>query len=549
MDIYYDAIVIGTGIAGLFTALNIDQSQRVLLISKSQLDSGNSALAQGGIVSCKNKEVHFKDTVTAGCFYNDRDAVELIENYSHENIEKLIDYGVAFERDRLGNLKFTREGGHSEDTILYCKDTTGKEIIMCLINQALKRNNITLLEDTLVTEFILEHEQIIGISVLDSLEQMVTYYSNKVVIATGGVGMIYKNTTNSVESTGDGIALAKNVGATVIDMEFIQFHPTAMYGDDYEKRFLISEAVRGEGGILRNIYGEEFMNSYHELGDLAPRDIVARGIFEELQKTDSEFVFLDITHVDSSYVKSRFPNIYEKCLDVGVDITKDLIRVAPAEHYIMGGIKTDLDGKTSIEGLYACGECACTGVHGANRLASNSLLEGIVFGGQIAKKINKIYKTKKDQDNFKLHNNDHIIKDNNTLENSIIVKKNNGYKNKNKYQNNTNNIDNKNSNNRMMDRIQIDNLLEIEHALRDTMTRNVSIIRTETDLSRALKIIQQLEMKLSEYNTSKKLLELKNMISVSKLIVLAALNRKESIGTHFIIKQNKDEDEEGLVAR
>lgn len=522
MNRCYDAIVIGTGIAGLYTALNIDKNSKVLLISKAKCDSGNSSLAQGGIVSCKNKEVHFSDTVSAGCFYNDTDAVRLIEDYSQENIEKLIGYGVHFERDGSGNLKYTREGGHSEDTILYSKDTTGKEIIKCLIGEVKKRDNITILEDLLVTELIREEDRVMGIHALDSLGQTKTYYSNNIVLATGGVGRVYKNTTNSTESTGDGISLANQIGAVMKDMEFIQFHPTAMYGDDYEKRFLISEAVRGEGAILRNIDGDDFMKKYHPMKDLAPRDIVARSITTEMKATESPFVYLDITHKDSEYIKNRFPNIYEKCLKQGIDMTKDFIKVAPAEHYVMGGIKTDLYGQTSITGLFACGECACTGVHGANRLASNSLLEGIVFGGQIAKKVNYITKSINniDADNRFKCQGDESKK--NIAEKGGFLKQCDEF------------FEGNNS-------LEVESILEIENILRDTMIKYVSIIRTERELYIASKVVEELQRKMEPITIrDKNFFELKNMLIVSKLIVAASISREESIGTHFIEKEEEE---------
>lgn len=495
----YDVIIVGTGIAGLFTALNIKKKLKILLITKSNLKGGNSSLAQGGIVSCINQDTHFRDTISAGCFYNDSDAVRVIEKQSEKCINKLIDFGVKFERDSRGNFKYTREGGHSEKTILYSKDATGLEIIRCLIDEVKQRENIELLENTLVVDLFKSFDKIKGIKVLDEEDRLKTYHCSRLVLATGGVGRVYKNTTNSSELTGDGIALAYNVGAEICDMEFIQFHPTAVYGDDYERRFLISEAVRGEGGILRDISGRCFMENYHVMKDLAPRDIVSRSIAKEIKHSGAEFVYLDVTEKDSSYIKKRFPTIYEKCLKGGIDITKDFIRVSPAQHYIMGGIKTDLNGKTNIGGLFACGECACTGVHGANRLASNSLLEGIVFGEKISEIINCEKESLKECESYyKQTTSD-------------------------EYQSTRNN----------------QSLREIEMMLRDTMTENVSIIRIKKDLLYALDIIEKLEDKLlEETHRGKKFFEIKNMLTVSKLITKAAINREESIGSHFIVKED-----------
>lgn len=507
---YYDVIVIGTGIAGLFTALSIDESLKVLMVTKSSLDNGNSTLAQGGIVSCINPKVHFEDTMKAGSFYNKEQAIRVIAKDSQKNIDRLIAYGVNFDRDEDGNLKLTREGGHRESTILYSKDITGKEIIRALNNEINKRENINILENTLAIELLKTNQVINGMVSLDKNRQVEKYTCKTLVLATGGVGRIYKNTTNADEITGDGIALAYKIGAKVKDMEFIQFHPTALYGDDYERRFLISEAVRGEGAILRNINGEAFMNKYHDMGDLAPRDVVARSIFKEMKITKSDFVYLDITHKDSNDTKERFPNIYKHCLSKGIDMTKEYIRVAPAEHYIMGGIETDLYGKTNIVGLYACGECACTGTHGANRLASNSLLEGIVFGGRVAKSINTEFLNKaKEKKEIKIKSNDK------QLECFYGDKIGSEY---------------------------IHKFQKIENELREAMTEDVSIVRNKQSLMSALGKINMLDNDLgNEKILNIKYFELKNMITVSKLIIKGALKRTESIGSHFIAENDWSE--------
>lgn len=499
MDKSYDVIIIGTGIAGLFTALNIDKRLKILLISKSSIDKTNSTLAQGGIVSCVSPEVHFKDTMRAGAFYNKEEVLRMVEKESSRNIETLIEYGVEFERDQDGNLKFTREGGHSENTILYSKDATGEEIIRVLNREVQKSTNIELLEDTTVIELIKHANIITGIMVLDKEENIKTYSSKNVVLATGGVGRIYKNTTNRSEITGDGIALAYEIGAIVKDMEFIQFHPTAMYSNDDSRRFLISEAVRGEGAILRNTKGQAFMNKYHELKDLAPRDIVSRSIVKEMQNTKSDFVYLDMTHKNSDYIKDRFPNIYKHCLTKGIDMTKQYIPISPAEHYVMGGITTDLDGKTNIDGLFACGECACTGLHGANRLASNSLLEGIVFGRRVAESINN-KKSKEFKDICKVQGIYHTEKNH---------------------------------------RSKSELFLEIENTLRNTMTDYVSIVRNKKDLLKALDIVEKLSIKLdSNKAMNKRFFELRNMIKISKLIIESAIKREKSLGVHFIVQDD-----------
>lgn len=383
----YDVIIIGTGIGGLFTALNIEEDKNILMITKSDLGSGSSKLAQGGIVACKNKKSHYKDTLVAGSFYNNKEAVRVLQNDASFNINKLIELGVNFDKDKEGNLLYTKEGGHSEPRILHCRDTTGEEIIKVLKDKVKKRKNITIKENEFVADII--HKN--GVNMVITVDsELKAFYGNTIVIATGGVGQIYENTTNPIDITGDGIALARRAGIKVCDMEFIQFHPTGMYEENGENASLISEAIRGEGGILRNIKGERFMEKYHEMKDLAPRDIVSRSIFKEIIETKSDYVYLDVTHLDGDYIKKRFPNIYKMCLSKGVDITKDYIKVSPTQHYLIGGIETDLKGRTGLNDVYACGECTRTGVHGANRLASNSLLEGIVFANIIADEINSL---------------------------------------------------------------------------------------------------------------------------------------------------------------
>ncbi|MEG0371584.1 MAG: L-aspartate oxidase, partial [Clostridium sp.] len=491
---YYDVIIVGTGISGLFTALNIDSDKRVLMISKGEIGQGSSELAQGGIVSCINKEQHLIDTINAGNNYNDRAAVKTLGDESEENIKKLINLGVEFDKDSDGELCYTLEGGHSIATILHCKDITGKKIIDVLKRRVIESENIFLRGNTYVADIICEGD----IKKIVALDHNINYfYSESVVIATGGVGQIYNNTTNSGDITGDGIAIASRMGLDICDMEFIQFHPTAMYEEGNNRKFLISEALRGEGGILRNINGERFMEKYHHMKELAPRDIVSRAIFTELSKSNSKYVYLDITHRDKEFLKMRFPNIYEKCLNKGIDISKDYIRVAPAQHYIMGGIKTDIRGKTKIPGIFACGECARTGVHGANRLASNSLLEGIVFGKIIAGEINK----------------DKAMKDINITYNDVGI-----------YKNITNN---KNENEKYQ---------EIRECLRETMEKYVSVIRSEDSLNKALLIIDKLKNELvNNFYVSKDYFETLNIVTIGELIVNASIKRKESLGAYYRI--------------
>ncbi|MFT9494250.1 L-aspartate oxidase [Anaerosolibacter sp.] len=493
-----DVIVIGTGIAGLYTALNINDNYRVTVLTKTALEMNNSNLAQGGIAACVSPtddfEAHYEDTMKAGAYHNHREHTRLLIEEAPVNIEKLLQYGVDFDRDEEGKLLVTREGGHSKRRVLHAKDATGREIIRGLGEEIHRRRNIQVQEYVWATRLTMSPKGLIGIAAINKDEEQIIYQAHCIVFATGGVGQIYKNTTNPSVATGDGIAMAYEAGAEIQDMEFIQFHPTAMYTDTPGQKFLISEAVRGEGAILRNIHGEAFMEKYHELKDLAPRDIVARSIFAEMIKTDQPHVYLDITHKGEEFIRHRFPTIYSHCLKEGIDMTKEWIPVAPAEHYIMGGILTDKYGRTNIEGLYACGECACTGVHGANRLASNSLLEGLVFGKRVAEDINEKLKQYKPKEAVSI-----------------------GWMGKGEEKAKAK-----------------EELSVLKNRLKDTMDRHVSIIRTEKGLKQAQKEVNKMKEVLEENReNSIPYYELKNMITVALLIIEDALKRKESLGGHY----------------
>lgn len=388
---YTDVLIIGGGLASLYTALNIKSDLKITIITKGDLYRCNSSLAQGGIAACIDKEdsykSHIKDTFIAGNKFNNLQALNMMVKTSKERIDKLIEFGVFFDKYKNGKLKTTMEGGHSNRRILHAGgDITGKVIMDTLISNVKKRSNITVLDNTMAIDLIKNKNICIGAKVLNKKVFNIT--SKHTVIATGGIGGLFKNTTNTSISTGDGIALAYRAGCNLKNMEFIQFHPTAFYSKEKGKKFLISEAVRGEGAYLKNKFNERFMLKYHKRGELAPRDIVARGIYKELIDNDEECVYLDATHLENSFIKKRFPNIYKKCLENGFDMCNDYIPVIAVEHYFIGGIETDFNGLTNIKNLYACGECANTGVHGANRLASNSLLECITFGYNIAENIN-----------------------------------------------------------------------------------------------------------------------------------------------------------------
>jgi len=393
----WDVVVIGSGIAGLYSAVNLDPGFKVCILSKETMDENNSYLAQGGIAAAIGAgdlpEYHYNDTIMAGAGHCNEEAVAVLVEEAPKEIEMLCKLGTNFDRNPDGTLTTTREGGHGRFRIVHAfGDATGKEVVDSLLRVCRKRDNISIKENCFAIDLILTEGSCAGVLIAESSDIQSTkkvLYCRSVICASGGIGQVYRNTTNSEVLTGDGISMAYRAGAVLSDMEFVQFHPTAFYKPtDGGSRFLISEAVRGEGGILLNINHERFMHKYHEMGEIAPRDIVSRAIFSEMKKTGSKHVYLDITHEDSGYLKKRFPTIYGNCLKEGIDITKDYIPVSPVQHYFMGGIRTDLFGRTSIENLYACGEAANSGVHGANRLASNSLLEGLVFGRRCARDIN-----------------------------------------------------------------------------------------------------------------------------------------------------------------
>lgn len=386
----YDFIVVGSGIAGLYTALQTNKYGKTIIITKGSIDDCNTKYAQGGIAAAISKkdspDLHFQDTIAAGDGLCDEDAVRILVDEAPDRISDLVDIGVPF--DTLdGGIALTMEAAHSVPRILHAGgDATGEHIEVTL-SRKVRQAKIQILEDFLATEVLLEDGKVAGIKALDcrtgTIEEIGCQY---LILSTGGVGQLYKYTTNSGVATGDGITLAYSAGAEIVNMEFFQFHPTALRLPGVAP-FLISEAVRGEGGILRNVDGHHFMPDYTPAGDLAPRDIVARSIIYEMAKTGSDRVFIDATHLPSKVVTTRFPHIYRFCLDHGVNITKGLMPVAPAAHYMMGGIRTNTWGETNIPGLFAVGETACTGVHGANRLASNSLIEVLVFSKRILQKI------------------------------------------------------------------------------------------------------------------------------------------------------------------
>ncbi len=385
----YDVIIVGGGVAGLYAALNLDDSTEVLLMVKREITLSNSSLAQGGVASVldltnDDYESHIRDTMIAGGNANDPEAVRTLVTEGPQDVMRLYELGVDFDRSGDG-LQMTLEGGHSRHRIVHHKDSTGKAIVDTLIEIVKAKKNITIIENTLLCS--LQRAENGFFAHVMSPEGYSIISSPYVILATGGIGRVYKYTTNSAIATGDGIALAYELGARIKHLDYVQFHPTALAAHERE-RLLISEAVRGEGALLLNCDGNRFMDRYDDRLELAPRDVVSRSIILESRRTGSENFYLDITHKGAEFLKQRFPMIYSRCLEAGIDMTKEWIPIFPCQHYLMGGIDVDLHARTSISRLYAAGECSHTGVHGKNRLASNSLLEALVFGRRAAQDIN-----------------------------------------------------------------------------------------------------------------------------------------------------------------
>lgn len=383
----FDTIIIGSGIAGLYTALLAKEVGSVLILTKGSLDECNTKYAQGGIAAPigleDSPELHFQDTIAAGAGLCDPEAVRILTEEAGDRIADLIDFGVPFDT-QFGQVALTREAAHSVPRILHAGgDATGERIEVTLSRAVRESARITIMEHCLATEIGVRDGAASGVTALDALVGSLEHFAApNIILATGGAGRLFKLTTNPEIATGDGVALAYQAGAEISDMEFIQFHPTAVRFPGIPP-FLISEAVRGEGGVLRDVEGHRFMPEYNHDAELAPRDIVARGIVSQMKKTGSDRVFIDVTHLPRKTITTRFPTIYRFCGEHGLDITRGMIPVAPAAHYIMGGVRTNAYGETNVKGLFACGEVACTGVHGANRLASNSLMEVLVFSKRI----------------------------------------------------------------------------------------------------------------------------------------------------------------------
>lgn len=388
MDLDTDIVIVGTGAAGLFTALNLPQEKNIVMLTKDSIEHSDSFLAQGGICVLKSEEdydSYFEDTMKAGHYENNKLSVEMMIRRSPEIIQDLITYGVDFEREK-GKLLYTREGAHSTARILYHEDLTGKEITSKLLDEVKKRKNITIREYTTMIDLTCEENTCYGVVIKEQNGTLALLQAAYVVLASGGLGGLYEHSTNFPHLTGDALSIALKHQVQLQDINYIQIHPTTLYSKKAGRRFLISESVRGEGAVLYNKNMERFVD------ELLPRDLLTKEIRKQMKKEGSKHVWLSMKDMGSEVIKKRFPNIYQRCLEEGYDVTKECIPVTPAQHYFMGGIKVDLDSKTSMEHLYAVGETSCNGVHGANRLASNSLLESLVFAKQAALHITEHFK-------------------------------------------------------------------------------------------------------------------------------------------------------------
>ncbi|CAN2040577.1 L-aspartate oxidase [Candidatus Magnetomoraceae bacterium gMMP-15] len=531
MEYKTDFLVIGSGVAGLTFALKVAPFGKVTLVTKKGVSDANTNLAQGGIASVFSKldsfDYHISDTLKSGDGLCNKEVVEMVVKKGPDRICELIEWGVKFNRSKEKNsteFDLGREGGHSHNRIIHAQDMTGREVERVLIEQIKLHDNISLFENHIAIDLVtcstrLKRGMVItekedtccGAYVLDTENNIVKNFSAKItVLATGGAGKVYVYTSNPDIATGDGIAMGYRAGASVANLEFVQFHPTCLYHPD-AKNFLISEAVRGEGARLIKSDSSEFMEKYDKQKDLACRDVVARAIDTELKKSGDDSVFLDISHKDSDFVKQRFPNLYEKCLKFGINMTKDPIPVVPAAHYMCGGLATDLSGKTDIKRLYAIGETACTGLHGANRLASNSLLEALVYADHSAKQAVIDFK-----------NYDSLPCPNTPPWDEVGT-------------------------------TDSDEAIMVSHnwdEIRRFMWNYVGIVRSDKRLARAAHRIENIQKEIHEYywdfKITSDLLELRNIATIAELIIESATRRKESRGLHYNILYPERDDKNWL---
>ncbi|HEX8235550.1 MAG TPA: L-aspartate oxidase [Abditibacteriaceae bacterium] len=505
----FDFLIIGSGVAGLSCAIELESHGSVAVITKEEMSEGSTQWAQGGIAAVlspeplDSAELHESDTMKAGAGLCDQSAVQVLVNEGPHRIRQLIARGAHFDTEPTGELKLTREAAHRARRIVHAQgDSTGREVQRSLSASTLESKGVRVFEHTVTVDFIIKDGQCCGVLALDSESGELRLFRAKATIAaTGGLGAIYKVTTNPPVLTGDGLAMAFRAGAALMDMEFVQFHPTSFAKGPNNPKFLISEAVRGEGALLLNVHGERFMPRYHPDAELAPRDVVSRAIAQEILSTRSEYVTLDLTANTAQEIAARFPKIYSTCVAYGIDPAKEPIPVSPAEHYMMGGIRTDLNGATNVPGLLACGECACTGVHGANRLASNSMLEGLVFGIRTVRAAMAM----KDSQCPTL-----------PLEPSPVP----------------------------ATRIEYseEELEQARRSVQETMWQYAGLVRDGEGLRTAMRVLDDLQDRYGQAMPTRDSIELVNMITSARLVTRAALEREESRGAHFRTDFPKTDD-------
>jgi L-aspartate oxidase len=497
----FDTIVIGSGLAGLTAAWYASRFGSVAIVTKSELDTSNSWFAQGGIAAVTSSddspELHIEDTLVAGRGLCDYDAVEVLVNEGRDRVKELVDMGMPFDRED-GRIVLGLEGGHSRRRILHAGgDATGKKLTLFMLNKVRETKNITPFEFTAVVRIIASDACVSGVQAIDFVSrQNMVFQAKAVILATGGLSRVYSRSTNPHTATGDGIALAYDCGAQLADLEFIQFHPSALALPGHDA-FLISEAVRGEGAWLLNKEGKRFMPEIHPLGELAPRDVVAYAIFKEMEKTASEAVYLSVKHLDAKYITERFQTIHQTLKSFGIDMTRDLLPVAPAAHYMVGGVRSGLDGDTSVHGLFVCGEAASTGVMGANRLASNSLLECLVFGKRASEKAAHLNYTA-----CKMPDIQPFVLSSET------------------------------------DQVYLD----YRNEMAGLMMQNMGIIRERSKMETALRRFEEISGQFKEYSADYNLFKINNIAKICTLISRAAILREESRGGH--IREDFQEEEE-----
>jgi len=496
-----DFLIIGGGVAGLRAAIELAQNGEVLVVTKDAPTESSSEYAQGGVAVALSDEdeisIHFEDTIRAGDGLCLRKAVGTLVEEGPTRIRELILWGAEFDKEGT-KLAFTQEAAHTKRRILHAQgDSTGKEIMRVLIDKVRSASTVSKIDFAFTRDLIIENNRCIGAVVCQqSLRKVLIISARAVLLATGGAGQLYGRTTNPAVATGDGMAMAFRANAALVDMEFVQFHPTALFRPG-APQFLLSEAMRGEGGMLKNIHGLRFMDRYDPARELAPRDVVTRAIHAEMAATKSNNVFLDMTHLTAEYVTQRFPRIYRTCKDLGIDITKEPIPVSPAAHYIMGGVKTNLWGATNVPGLFAAGETACTGVHGANRLASNSLLEGLVYGERAGRGAARYARKRV---------NRHPGVQRAAVQGTRDLPPHSG---------------------------RLPDLSETRSSLKKLMWEQVGIVREKKGLASALKQLNAWDRNMKGLAPDRSVFEIRNMITTAQLITRSALQREGSVGAHF----------------